>query len=121
MKKIAKVLDAERQLHFFALVHDDSEPPDRWDVLVSAEKLAPWSTESIQYIARLLRKELTDQEMVQIEQVVPLPLNSKLIASLSEDDCARGENIRGLHPMDHFDDAVVIWPAKNSPRQAAKV
>jgi len=120
LKKIANVVDAEKQLHFFAVVHDDSEPPDRWDVLVSAEKLAPWSTEAIQYIARLLRRELTDQEMVQIEQVVPLPQDNELVRSLSENECTPARRIRGLHPIDHFDDVVVIWSAKDLLSQTSR-
>jgi hypothetical protein len=121
LKKVAKLIDADKGLHFFALVHDEAEPPDRWDVIVSAEKLVPWSTEAIQYIARLLRKELTDREIVQIEQVVPLPRDNELIKSLSEDQHTPPGRIRGLHPMDHFDEAVVIWSAKNASGQPAKV
>ena len=85
LRKVAKLIDADKRLHFFGLVHDEAEPPDRWDVTVSAEKLVPRSTEAIQYVARLLRRELTDREIVQIEQVVPLPPNNELIKSLRED------------------------------------
>lgn len=121
LERVANLIDAEKRLHFFGLVHDETEPPDRWDVIVSAEKLVPWSTEAIQYVARLLRSELTDREIVQIEQVVPLPPNNELIKSLTEDGSIPARRIRGLHPMDHFDEAVVIWSAKDPSRQPARV
>jgi len=44
-----------------------------------------------------------------------------LIKSLSEDERTPAQRIRGLHPMDHFDDVEVIWSAKNSAHQTSKV
>jgi hypothetical protein len=83
--KVAQIIDAENQLYFLGLVHHDHLPPNRWDVLVSAKKLVPWSVEAIEYVARLLKKELTNQEFVQVARVVVLPRNNQLIASLDAD------------------------------------
>mgnify|MGYP001411273459 CR=1 FL=1 len=118
LQKLAAVVDAEKQLYFFGLVQTESGPADRWDILVSAKKLAPWSTEAIKYIAELLRKRLTAAEMIQISQVVALPRDNELIASLRQDGRIGPGRIRGLHPMEHPTEAVVIWPAQNSLRPA---
>ena len=67
--------------------------------------------------AELLRKRLTAAEMIQISQVVPLPRDNELIASLRQEGIGPGR-IRGLHPMDYPAEAVVIWPAQNSLRPA---
>lgn len=118
LQKIAEAVDAEKQLYFFGLVQNEAGPPDRWDILVSAKGLAPWRTESIRYIAELLRKRLTAGELIQISQVVPLPRENKLIAALVQNGHVPTGTIRGLHPMDYPQEAVVIWPAKDSPRAA---
>jgi hypothetical protein len=117
LKKVAETVAAEKQLDFFGLVHHESAPPDLWDLLVSARKLVPWSADAIRYIVGLLRKELTDEEMVRIAQVVALPRDNKLVAALNNNGFMGGR-IPGLHPMDHPDLALVIWPQK--PIQSAK-
>lgn len=115
LKKVAEIVAAEKQLDFFGLVHHDSAPPDLWDLLVSAKKLVPWSADAIRYIVGLLKQELTDDEMVKIAQVVALPRDSELVAALNQGwMCGQ---IPGLHPTDHPDAALVIWP-RNSLHSA---
>jgi hypothetical protein len=50
--------------------------------VVSAKKLKPWSTSAIMYIAKLLKKELILQEIMQIDQVATLPRDHKVIEEL---------------------------------------
>ena len=120
LEKVAKIVDAEKHLDFFGVVRRDSVPFARWDVILSARKLVPWSADAIIYVAGLLRKGLTDREIIDIAQVVALPRDNELIKSLSQDECTPARGIRGLHPMDHFDDVEVIWSAKDSSMQATR-
>lgn len=117
LKRIAAIVDAEKpKLHFFALVHR-VDTPDRWDLLVSSDKLEPWSMEALKYIVGRLKKELTAEEMIRISQVVALPPDNKVIASLNENRRIRTGELSFLHPADRFDRAYVIWPLENA-RQA---
>lgn len=119
MKKIAEVVDSEKQLYFFGLVHHDQLPADRWDVLVSAKKLAPWSDEAIIYLAGLLRKTLKDKEMVKIAHVAVLPRNHNDIVSLS--DARDGvEKVRHLGLPYGIDEAVIISSGNGSVPEAAR-
>lgn len=119
LKRVAQTIDSEKLLYFFAAVHHDLLPPNRWDVLVSAKGLVPWSIEAIDYVGGLLKKELTSQEFIQIAQVVALPRDNELIASLSSSGEVPEGAVRGLHPLDRPDEAVVIWSASRSMPQAA--
>ena len=111
LKRVAETVNSERpKLHFFALVHR-VDAPDRWDLLVSADKLKPWSMDALKYVAALLKTELTVDEIVRIAQVVVLPRDSKVIISLSEDRQVQPGELTFLHPSDRFDQAYVIWPA----------
>jgi hypothetical protein len=121
LEKVAEIVDAEKRLDFFGVVRRDSLPFERWDVIVSARRLIPWSTDAITYVAGLLRRNLTDREIINIAQVVALPRNNELIKSLGEDARTPSQRIRGLHPMDHFDEVEVIWSAKDSSQEASRV
>ena len=116
LRKLSEVVNAEKHLYFFGLVQTEAGPADRWDILVSARDFVPRSADAIQYIAKLLQKRLTADEIVQISRVVVLPRDNELIASLVQNGRAGTGTIRGLHPTDEPSEAVVIWPAKDSPR-----
>lgn len=119
LKKIAAVVDAEKpKLHFFALVHR-VDTPDRWDLLVSSDKLEPWSMEALKYIVGHLKKELTAEEIIRISQVVALPRDNKVIASLNQNRQIRSGELSVLQPADRFDRAYIIWPAGEA-RQAVQ-
>ncbi len=110
LKKIAVVVARERPtLHFFGLVHR-VDAPDRWDLLVSSDQLAPWSMEALNYLADLLKKELTSQELVRIARIVALPQENDVVTSLIQNPQLRSGELSTLPPRDRFDKAVVIWP-----------
>jgi len=83
LEKVAEIARVEKRLRFLGLVHHDLLPQDRWDVIVSADLLVPWSTGAIAYVAGLLSRELTDGEMIKIAQIVALPRDNELIRALS--------------------------------------
>jgi len=58
LNRVAEIVDAEKHLDFFGAVRRDSLPFERWDIIVSAKGLIPWSADAITYIAGLLRKHL---------------------------------------------------------------
>jgi hypothetical protein len=104
---------AKSKLHFLGLVHR-VDAPDRWDLLVSSDQLAPWSMEALRYVSERLQKILTPEELVQISRVVALPRNYDLIAKLSRNDQQRAGELQFLHPSESFDRAIVIWPANRT-------
>jgi hypothetical protein len=117
LKKVASIVNAERpKLHFFGLVHP-VDAPDGWDLLVSSDRLEPWSMEALRYIVGRLKKALTAKEMVRIAQVVVLPRNHKAIAGLRQNQQIRPGELTFLRPADRFDQAIVIW-AENGARRA---
>src|SRR5271154_6971447 len=98
LKKVAAIVAAEKpKLHFFGLIHR-VDVPDRWDLLVSSDKLAPWSMEALNYIADHLKKVLTAKEIISIAQIVALPRNNSVIASLTKGERIDSGEITGLHP-----------------------
>jgi hypothetical protein len=111
LKKVAERVNAEKpELHFFALVHR-VDAPDRWDLLVSSDKLEPWSMDALKYIVGHLKKVLSADEITRIAQVVVLPRDSKVISSLNHNPQVQAGELSFLHPADRFDQAFVIWPA----------
>jgi len=111
LKKIAENVNAEKpRLHFFALVHR-VDAPDRWDLLVSSDKLEPWSMDALKYVVAHLKKTLTADEITRISQVVVLPRDSKVISSLNQNPQIQAGELSLLHRADRFDQAYVVWPA----------
>jgi hypothetical protein len=110
LKKMATRLAKEKpKLHLFALVHR-VEAPDRWDLLVSSDKLAPWSMNALNYIVPRLKKALTIEEIIKISQVVVLPPTNAVVTSLANYAHTETGDISGLYPTDRFDRVYVIWP-----------
>jgi hypothetical protein len=118
--KIARIVDADKQLYFFGVLQHETGPWDRWDVVVSAKKLRPRSIAAIEYLAKLLKKELSLQELIQIAQVVALPRDHEVIASLSHDDPI-WTKVRRVRSLGHSEEAVVFFPVNESVREATKV
>jgi hypothetical protein len=118
LKKVADEVAREKsKLYFFGLVRRDDAPPNRWDLLVSSERLQPWSLEAINYIVEQLKKKLTADEMIRIARIVVLPRNNSLITDLLKDSQAvAGVSGSNLHPMDQPDRAMIIWPVRKSLR-----
>jgi hypothetical protein len=116
LTKVAKDIAKERsKLHFFGVVHPTDAPYDRWDLLVSSDKLTPWSTDSIRYIVGRLKDHLSSEEMVKIAMVVALPKNNPIIAALLKNG---GRSPGNLGPLHDFDDYEVIIPTKKAVRLA---
>jgi hypothetical protein len=94
---------------------------DRWDLLVSSDKLTPWSPESLKYIVEKLQKvgKLSPEDMVRIARVVALPRDNEVITELRENERILPGRLSVLHHADRFDQAFVIWP-KSASRVAAK-
>jgi hypothetical protein len=120
LKKIAAEIAREKPtLHFFGLVHR-VDAPDRWDLLVSSDKLAPWSMPALKYIAERLQKLLTANEIVQIARVVALPPDNDVILQLLESPQDRRGDVSFLRPAERFDRALRIWPALDRLAVATK-
>jgi len=115
LTKVAAIVNAEKQLYCFGVIRHEAAP-DRWDVVVSAKKLRPWSTDAIIYLAELLKKELTIAEMVQIAQVVVLPRDNEWIVALNRTDQHRPGAIRRVLSPQCCDEALVFRPAEDSAR-----
>jgi hypothetical protein len=119
LNRLAKVVARERpKLYFFGLVHRIEAPHDRWDLLLSSEKLEPWSMDALKYVAAHLKEELTDEEIIRISQIVALPKDHPVILALSKNGDHVPGDIDGLRPADDFDQIYVLWPAKKSNRAA---
>ena len=117
LASIAEVIAREKgPLHFFAVVQR-SAVADRWDILVSAKKLKPWSIEAIRYIADLLQKRLSVGEIVQVARIVPLPRDNALVEDLSNSPSWPRGTYSGVHPLDEPTDFEVIWPMQRTKRQ----
>ena len=116
LKRLAEVVDAEKHLYFFAVLQHELMP-DRWDILVSAKELKPWSADAIDYMADLLKRELTKAEMIQIAQVAVLPRDNEWVVALSRNGKHPAATAAGRSPITS-DAAVVIWPVENSLRPA---
>ena len=120
LKRVAEIVAKEKpKLHFFGLVHR-VDVPDRWDLLVSSDKLAPWSMEALKYIAGQLKKALTADEIIRIARIVALPRNNAVIASLAKSDAIDSDEIEGLHPADNFDQTITIWPANGRSQKKVR-
>jgi len=112
LTRVAEEIAADKpELHFFGLVHR-AEAPDRWDLLVSSDQLVPWSMKALNFVVEHLKKILTTEEMVQIAQVVALPRDNKIIQSLKRNPRAWHGSLNDARPR--IDEAVVIWPMKES-------
>src|SRR6185295_15810955 len=96
--------------------HREQAPHDRWELLVSSDELEPWSRKAVEYIAKFLKRQLTAAEIVRIARIVALPTDSDLVSSLTQDDHI-STRIRGLHPSDYLEEAIVIWPMKEASRR----
>jgi hypothetical protein len=119
LKSVARAIADDRpKLHFFGLVHPVEAPNDRWDLLVSSDKLTPWNADSIRYVVNLLNEQLSPEEIVKIATVVTLPKDNDVVVALSKGVANSSNGIRGLRPIDDFDGVEVIWPAKKSGRAA---
>jgi hypothetical protein len=117
LSRIAADMAAEKpKLHFFGLVHR-ADAPDLWDLLVSSDKLEPWSMQALRYVAARLKKVLTAEELVKISRIVVLPRKNKAITALTQNPQIRLGEISFLHPADRFDQAVVIWPAEKARQE----
>ena len=104
---VADIIATEKpDLHFFGLVHR-LEAPDRWDLLVSAGQLEPWTLKSLNYVVGRLRKVLTDEEMVRIARVVAMPKDNEVIRWLSHTDQVQPRKLSILND-DRFDRVWVI-------------
>jgi hypothetical protein len=92
---------------------------DRWDLLVSSGKLAPWSSDAIKYIDAQLKESLTRNENLQIAIIVPLPKNNAIVTeTLKLGSVPPVDYVKGLHPNDYFSDRILIWPKKTSSKLA---
>jgi len=121
LTKVAEVVaDEKKNLHFFGLVHRTNAMHDRWDLLVSSDKLTAWSHEALKYIVEKLKKvgKLPADDMVRIARIVALPPNNKVI-DLIEDERVPPGKLSVLHHADRFDQALVIWP-KSASHVAAR-
>ena len=112
---LADQIDRAKGLGFFAVVHRANGLYDRWDLLISSPKLKPWSIEALRYIAGLLQKALTADELVRIARIVVLPPESEVITSLLHDDQLRPGKM-GSPLDDRFDRALVLRP-NGQPKQ----
>lgn len=118
LEKIAIRISQEKpRLHFLGLVHRTGALHDRWDLLVSSDKLAPWTMEALNYVVDQLKKVLTSDELIRIARVIALPRDNPVIASLLRDRQSSTNPI-GFPQRDRFDEQDVIWPLGDTKEAA---
>lgn len=85
-------------LNLFAFFERD-DVYDRWDVVVAA----PWARhdrETLSYIADVIKRHLTPQEMVRLSRIVVLDANEDPVKSLTEEYQVEHGQIRLTDPED---------------------
>jgi hypothetical protein len=118
LKPLAKQIDKERgPLHFMALAKTDVY--QRWDLLVSSDKLGPWSLDAMTYVDKLLNESVTIDEKLLISRIVPLPKNNKIVAWVMKNGTPPPHDLNGIHPNDRVDKMIIIWPKKTVLRAVA--
>jgi hypothetical protein len=115
-RKLEKVAAAIPKLHFLGVVHR-TNAPDRWDLLVSAGELTPWSLDALKSIDKCLKEvgKLSAEELVTFAQIVALPPKNEVIQTLSQNGHIQAKSLR---PADRFDKYEIIFRRKKAEKAA---
>ena len=117
LARIANIIaKGKQQLHLVAVIRS-SRLSDRWDFIISSDSLVPHSHDAIKYVADLLKKNLTTQELIKIARIVVLSPSNRLVATLVENPKTRPDELNLLlHASDRFDmPPIVLWPPQAAP------
>ena len=115
LELVARQVDREKGLYFFAVVHPIDGLHDRWDLLVSSPGLKPWSTSSLRYIAGLLQERLRIDDIVKVSRIVVLPRDNDVVSSLMENEQIRTGRTTPAND-DEFDRVVLLYPTRSERR-----